>query len=356
MTMLAGRNMGYRFAVFDPSPECCAAQIADYVFTAPYDDEAALTAFADCCNVITYEFENVSAVAAQVAGFHKPLHPSHHVLLTSQHRILEKLFLSDNGFPVALFMPVQSGAELATALEQIGTPSVLKTATEGYDGKGQIKIDSANIDPEAIWEQLGCGEAVLEQWISFERECSVIVARNEGGEVEVFPVAENQHSKHILDFSIIPARLSEASLEQAQTIARNIASALNLVGVLAVEFFVTEDGSVLVNELAPRPHNSGHYTMDACSVSQFEQHVRAICGLPLGNPMLRRPVVMANLLGEVWQNGTPNWPGLLAEPDCHLHLYDKGRPQTGRKMGHFNLLGDSTETILERAQLLRRSL
>lgn len=365
MTILAGRNLGYRFAVFDPNEDCCAAQIADYVFTAPYSDEAALAAFADCCDTVTYEFENVSAKAASLISTLKPLSPGPDVLRVSQHRISEKNFLRDNHFPVAPFAPIYNSRDLQAALDLLGTPSVLKTATDGYDGKGQLKLqDRVGIDDSgyaaAIWQELGATEAVLEKWINFEKECSVIVARNKSGQVEVFPVAENQHRNHILDISLVPARLSQATQTLAMQIAHDIATKLNLIGVLAVEFFVLPDGHLLVNELAPRPHNSGHYSMDACTVSQFEQQLRAICNLPLIRPSLRSPVAMVNLLGDIWHTNKPpegpNWRAVLEAEDCHLHLYDKGEPRVGRKMGHLNVLAPTAEAALQQAKRLRDSL
>lgn len=356
MSILAGRRLGYRFHVYEPSTASCAAPLAEHVTHAPYDDVAALRAFAASVDVVTLEFENVSTAAMDALESAVPVRPGKHVLHTCQHRIREKEFLRDNGFQCAPFAVIRSASDLEAALPEIGTPSVLKTATLGYDGKGQVKIDAVPADIGALWDQFGSGEAVLEGWVDFAGECSAICSRNDKGQTAVFPVAENIHTDHILDLSVLPASFGDEVARNARETAIRIAEAIGLEGLLAVEFFVTRDGGLLVNELAPRPHNSGHYTIDACTVSQFEQHIRAVCGLPPGDTALRCPAVMGNLLGDLWRNGEPHWERLLAEPDACLHLYDKGEPRIGRKMGHFTVLGKDSGFLRKHVISLREGL
>jgi 5-(carboxyamino)imidazole ribonucleotide synthase len=265
--------------------------------------------------------------------------PQASVLHTCQNREREKRFLEKNGFPCAPFAIVESAGSLAAALQNIGTPSILKTADFGYDGKGQLKITSPG-DPEALWKTFAAPRAVLERWIPFEAELSVIVARGLDGATVTFPASENIHTNHILDLSIVPARFPQTVLDEADDLAKAIARKLDVVGLLAVEMFLTPSGELLINELAPRPHNSGHFSFDACVTSQFEQQLRAVCGLPLGSTRLLSPVVMLNLLGDLWSNGEPDWPAILANPAAKLHLYGKSNPRRGRKMGHICFLDD----------------
>lgn len=351
----AARRMGYGFHVFEPAAHCPAGQIAGREFNAPYSDLAALDAFADSVDVITFEFENIPADVLQHVGEHAPLHPHWTVLHTCQNREREKTFLRSKGYPCAPFAVVDSADSLRAALTTLGTPSVLKTADFGYDGKGQTKM-GPQTDPAAAWAALGAPRGVLEGWVDFTCELSVVCARTRNGEVRAFPVAENIHTNHILDFSIVPARVDPAIQAQALELAESIADQLAVVGLIAVELFLTRDGRILVNELAPRTHNSGHYTLDACPTSQFEQQLRAVCGLPLGAVDLLKPAVMVNILGDAWKNGTPAWDRILAHPGASLHLYGKADPRPGRKMGHFTVLGDSAEEAYQTARRLKAAL
>ncbi|MEZ5277160.1 MAG: 5-(carboxyamino)imidazole ribonucleotide synthase [Opitutaceae bacterium] len=353
MSGIAARRMGFGLSIFEPAPACPAAAVADRVFTAPYEDEEALESFLKSADVLTYEFENIPASTVRFAAARRALHPSAEILHICQNREREKNFLRRAGIPHAPFQVVANAAELTRALETIGFPCVLKTADFGYDGKGQIKIPAPPDDPEALWKEFNAPRGVLEAWIPFERELSVIVARNPQGQTAVFPLSENIHTDHILDLSIVPARVDAGIARDTVELARTIADALDLTGLLAVELFQTETGALLVNELAPRPHNSGHFTFDACVTSQFEQHVRSVCGLPLGSTDLLRPVVMVNILGQAWSRGEPNWSVLLAEPGLKLHLYGKGEARTGRKMGHFSVLAESVDLALKKALSLR---
>ncbi|MEO0794063.1 MAG: 5-(carboxyamino)imidazole ribonucleotide synthase [Verrucomicrobiota bacterium] len=348
MSILAGRALGYRFHVFEPKAGCCATSVADGQTVADYSNAEALREFASHCDVVTLEFENVAREAVDVvteAGV--PVHPGGNVLHICQNRRREKEFLRDNGFPCVDFRVVANAEEFAQAVAELGTPCVLKTADFGYDGKGQVKVEDASADLAQIWKDHDCPMGVVEAWAPFAAECSIVVARGYRGECSAFPMAENVHRNHILHQSIVPARMPEEIEMQAVDLAVRIAHALEVVGLIAVEFFVMPDGTLLVNECAPRPHNSGHYTMDACRTSQFEQHVRAVTGMPLGNTSQFRPAVMVNLLGDVWRDGqTPDWSRLLADPDVKLHLYDKGEPKQGRKMGHFTVVKDSIEEAM----------
>jgi len=360
MALLAGRRLGYRFHVYEPSPDCCAASVADKTFSSGWDDAGALAEFADGIAAVTLEFENVPAAALQLLEKRVPARPNVRALAICQNRRREKEFLRRHGFPCADFAVVQSAAQLERAAAKLGFPCVLKTAVSGYDGKGQLKLPAlpAGIAPDwaAVWRSFGAAEAVVEKWIPFTAECSVIVARGRRGELAAFPMAENEHRRHILHRSIAPARLPEKTQRAGAALAREIAETLGVVGLLAVEMFYV-DGKLLVNELAPRPHNSGHYTLDACVTSQFEQHIRAVAGLPLGAPDLLRPAVMINLLGDVWRAGrAPDWTKLLRDPRVKLHLYDKGEPRPGRKMGHFTVLDQNQKAAIKLADRLFEEL
>lgn len=358
MSLLAGRALGYRFHVFDPQPGCAACSVADQHTTASWDDLSALDAFARSVDRVTLEFENIPAQALEtLAEAGAPPCPNAHVLKVCQHRATEKAFLRDHHFPHAPFALIQSPEELAEAVEALGTPCVLKTAAFGYDGKGQLKLEEPPKAPEAIWQELGAQPLVAEAWISFQLECSVVVARSLHGQSKAFPMAENLHRNHILHQSIVPARVPPEVAAQGERLARELAETLGVVGLLAVELFLTAEGQLLVNEMAPRPHNSGHYTIEGCATSQFAQHIRAVCGLPLGEPRLRQPCVMTNLLGDLWpSHGLPPWPALLREPDLHLHLYDKGAARPGRKMGHFTLCGPDRDALVCRSNELWEQL
>ena len=355
MLILAGRTLGYRFHVFDPNGPCPAGMVADVEINAAYSDQEALRRFAEGVDVITLEFENIPAdVVDQLAAI-KPVYPRRDALHICQHRQREKDFLKAAGFPCAPFEYADSPESLAKAVAEIGFPCVIKTAAFGYDGKGQIKLSTAGdmADPAAIWDRLGQpARVVVEQWIEHKGEFSVICARRADGTVSTFPMAENIHVHHILHCSIVPARVDDAVRNAGEALARAIAEKLEIVGLIAVELFLDAEDRLIVNEMAPRPHNSGHYTMDGCLTSQFEQHIRAVAGLPFGSTELLRPTVMINLLGDVWAQGEPDWVTLLQDPGVKLHLYDKGEPRPGRKMGHFNVVGESVDSTLERAEAL----
>lgn len=353
MSILAGRRLGLRFAVFDAKPGGAAAMVADREVAAPWEDLAALREFAAQVDAITLEFENVPVPSAEAVAALRPLRPGPLVLGTCQHRLREKTFLRDHGFPCARFAVARSPAELTEAVRQIGTPCVVKTAAWGYDGKGQVKIE-AGAEPEgaAIWQKLGAsaGAVVVEEWIHHSAELSVICARGVDGAVACFPMAENVHRRHILHLSSVPARVPAAIEAEGRRLAVALAERLQVVGLLAVELFHEPTRGLLVNELAPRPHNSGHWSLDNAVTSQFEQHIRAVAGLPLGDPGLTRPAVMVNLLGDLWAAGEPDFAGLLADPTLKLHLYDKGAPAPGRKMGHFTVLDEDLEAARARAE------
>jgi 5-(carboxyamino)imidazole ribonucleotide synthase len=349
MLAQAATRLGYRVHVYEPAADCPAGAVAHKEVNAPYADTAALTAFARECDVVTYEFENVPAVPLKAIEAVTLLRPHWGVLETAQNRSREKRWLRDNKFPHAKFAEVTATGDVAAGIREVGVPCVVKTADFGYDGKGQLKVMGEADIPAAVKRFTG-QPVVIEQFMDFACEVSAVVARSPTSAVRVFPVAENIHTNHILDFSIVPARVAPEVVAAAEKLARLIAEKINLVGVMGVEFFVTKGGEVLVNELAPRTHNSGHWTLDACMTSQFEQQVRAICGLPLGAVTLLSPVVMVNILGDAWANGEPKWDALLAQPNVRLHLYGKGEPRPGRKMGHFTVTARDADMALEFAQ------
>ncbi|MEK8130957.1 5-(carboxyamino)imidazole ribonucleotide synthase [Paenibacillus filicis] len=349
MLALAGRAMGYRFATLDPTPDSPCGQVADRQVTAPYHDAAAARELAELSDVITYEFENVDADVTELLMKESYVPQGSKLLYTTQHRLREKRAIEAAGVKVAPYAEIGSVEELREAVGRFGLPCVLKTAMGGYDGKGQWVIRHEDEIAEAYETLARAGtELVLEQFIRFEKELSVIAARSPRGEVKTFPAAENEHVNNILHLSIVPARVPADVVERAEKMAAAIAEGLDVVGLIAVELFLTADGELFVNELAPRPHNSGHYTMEACRTSQFEQHVRAICNLPLGDPSLMQPVVMVNVLGEHVQP-LLDWvvkpeseslePGVTAK----IHLYGKAEAKNGRKMGHVNVLADTPE-------------
>jgi 5-(carboxyamino)imidazole ribonucleotide synthase len=342
MFAIAARRMGYRVHTYSPDSETPTGQVSDVEVTAPYDDLDAVRRFARAVRVVTFEFENIPAAAAAAAGEEAPVRPAWRVLHTTQHRIREKAFLDKAGFPVAPFAPVGSPEDLHLALERLGCPAVLKTAGFGYDGKGQVRIDHPAAAEEA-WRQSGGQPAVLEAFVDFEREVSVVAARGLDGAVADWGPIENRHRRHILDVSVAPARIDDRVGREAVRLARALLEELEVVGVLCVEFFVTREGRLLVNELAPRPHNSGHLTFDASLTSQFEQQLRAVCGLPLGSTEMLRPAAMANLLGDLWSDGEPDWAAACRHPRVKLHLYGKIEPRPGRKMGHLTALAPAVE-------------
>jgi 5-(carboxyamino)imidazole ribonucleotide synthase len=355
MFAIAARRMGYRVHTLSPEDDTPTGQLSDRRVIAAYDDLDAVREFARGVDVVTFEFENVSAAAAQAAAEQVPVRPAGAVLHVTQNRLREKRFLEAAGFPVTPFRAVSSVAELAPALAALGTPAVLKTAGWGYDGKGQIRIERAE-EASAAWQALATGEAVLEAFVQLEGELSVVAARGLDGRGADFGVIENRHRDHILDLSVSPAGVAPRLARQAVEIAHGVLAALDVVGVLCVELFVAPGGWLLVNELAPRPHNSGHLTFDACVTSQFEQQLRAICGLPLGSTEQLRPAAMANLLGDLWQRGEPDWEAACGFAEVKLHLYGKNHPRPGRKMGHLTALAADAETALARVGAARQSL
>lgn len=357
MFAIAARRMGYRVHAFDPTQDCPTGQVADHETNAQYDDLDAALSFAKAVDVVTFEFENVPAETLSTIEQVVPVHPSPFVLDTCRHRQREKDFLSKRGFPVASYRTVKSVEELRDAVAALGTPCILKTADYGYDGKGQVRIE-ADDDLDTAWKTMGRPVGVVEGFVTFDKEISVIVGRNNASGTITFPIAENAHSHHILDVTIAPANVSEKVAREAAVLAIEVAEALKLIGVLAVEMFLVGE-KIIINELAPRPHNSGHFSFDACVTSQFEQQLRAVCGLPLGETMLMRPAAMANLLGDVWQGGEPNWVAALHDERVKLHLYGKQDAKPGRKMGHLTAMAETTEeakqiVIAAREALQRR--
>lgn len=355
MFAIAARRMGYRVHTFSPEKNGPAAQFSDVATTAQYDDEAAVTEFARAIDVLTFEFENIPAQTIAWASRDQIVRPRGEILLIAQNRLREKEFLAQAGFPVAAFRRVASAADLTEAVAAIGRPSILKSAAFGYDGKGQERIE-AEADLGQIWSARENAECVLEQVIDFEKEVSVIVARGADGATAVFPVCENIHRHQILDLTLAPARIPDDVAERARELAGAVAKSLDLVGLLAVEMFLRGNDELIINELAPRPHNSGHWTIEGCGTSQFEQHLRAVCGLPLGKTDVLWPSAMVNLLGEVWNKGEPDWAGALAEANVHLHLYGKREPRLRRKMGHLTALGQTVAAAAASAERARERL
>lgn len=354
MFCAAARQMGFRTLVWTGGLEAPAMVVADEAIDAPFDCPDALADFTSKVEIATVEFENIPRETLEAVASEVPLHPSPEALAICQNREREKAFLRSNSIPCADFEVVSNADELATAIARIGTPCVLKTAAFGYDGKGQRKLEGDE-DPEEVWQEFDGARAVLEAFIPFERELSVMVACDGEGGTAVYDPAENQHRHHILDVSLVPARIPEEHAQDARDLAKTVAEALNYRGIMGVEFFQLPGGELIVNEIAPRPHNSGHHTLDACATSQFEQQVRAICGLPLGSPRLLSPVVMLNLLGDMWpeESVAPDWTPLFADGETSLHLYGKSRAIGRRKMGHANILGPNVDDCLTRAESLK---
>lgn len=352
MMALAGRASGYRFITLDPTEDCPCAQVCDKHVETGYDNVDGAMELAQASDVITYEFENVDANVAAVLEEKSYVPQGSELLRITQNRIREKSTLASYGIPVAPFCVIKSEADAENAVKELGLPAVMKTATGGYDGKGQYVIRKLEETAVAYHELSKAGsEIIIEQFIPFTVEISVIAARSVSGEVKTFPVAENVHRENILHLSIVPARIEQAITKRAEELAGAIAEKLQVVGLIAVEMFVTKDGEVLVNELAPRPHNSGHYTMDACVTSQFEQHIRAICDLPLGETELLSPVVMVNILGEHLAPVLDKIEKL--PPSAKLHLYGKKDSKPKRKMGHINVLAESVEIALNKIEQLQ---
>jgi 5-(carboxyamino)imidazole ribonucleotide synthase len=354
MIALAARRMGIRTAIWTGGLEAPAVEVADEVIDLPFNDPKALDHFCAVATVATVEFENIPFFTLEAVAERVPMHPSPAAVAICQNREREKNFLRANGIPCAWFAVVSSEAELAAAMKELGGPGVLKTADFGYDGSGQIKLRGDEA-PAEIWGSFNSPRGVLEAWVPFEKEISVMAARGADGITITYDPAENRHRSHILDLSIVPAGISPEIAENANTIVRKLAEALDYRGLFGVEFFLKTDGSLLVNEIAPRPHNSGHHTLDACATSQFEQQLRAVIGLPLGSTRLLSPVVMLNLLGDLWPEETtpPDWQPLFDDGEASLHLYGKRHATLRRKMGHANFLGNTGADALARAEALK---
>jgi len=350
MFAIAARRLGYRVHTYSPDRDSPTGQIADVEIDAPYEDLNRVRSFAAAVDVITFEFENVPAPTAEAASDRALVRPAGEVLHVTQHRLREKTFLRKGGFPVTRFERIASAEDLTRVVPNFG-PAILKTAGFGYDGKGQYGVQSL-ADAQAAWESIGRQEAVLEAVVDFAAELSVIGARGEDGSCVFYEPSANAHCNGILDVSTAPGGFDPRVRARAQEIARGLLEALKVVGILCVEFFLTRGGDLLVNELAPRPHNSGHLTIDACVTSQFEQQLRAVCGLPLGAVEMLRPAAMANLLGDIWNDSSPRWSAALAEPEVKLHLYGKTEPRRGRKMGHLTATA-STAAVAE--QMVREA-
>ena len=354
MFTLAARTMGYKVMVLDPDFSSPAGQMADVHLQADYTDPDALRQLGERCDAVTTEFENVPAASLiALAGWCR-VAPSADAVAIMQDRSHEKSWLADNGFATAPFALVNNEAELDTALAKTGTPALLKVSRFGYDGKGQARVATLD-EARAAFREFDSQPCVLEGFVTLEREVSVVLARSDDGACALFPVAENRHESGILDVSIVPARVSDSLAQKAREMTRDIANTLGYVGVMAVEFFIA-DGRLMVNEIAPRPHNSGHYTLDACVTDQFEQQVRVLAGLPLGDTRLLSPVAMVNILGDRWHDGGPHWDTLLAHPNIKLHLYGKEAARPGRKMGHFNVLDADLNAALQLAEQMRHAL
>jgi len=355
MFAIAARRMGYRVHVFSPESDTPTGQVADVEVSAPYEDLDAVRRFARSVEVVTFEFENVPHETADAAAEHARVRPAGSVLHVAQNREREKTFLARAGLPVPRFEVVRSLGDLEQALVRVGCPAVLKTARFGYDGKGQARID-APTDAATAWGAIGQQDAVLEEFVDFERELSVVAARGLDGAMADYGAVENRHRNHILDLTIAPASVPERVARDAQQLACAVLEALDVVGVLCVELFLARDGRLLINEIAPRPHNSGHFTFDASVTSQFEQQLRAVCGLPLGSTAQVSPAAMANLLGDLWQNGIPRWEAACAHRNVKLHLYGKATARPGRKMGHLTALSATTADAVRDVLAARNAL
>ncbi len=354
MFTLAAHGMGYRVTVLDPDPLSPAGAMADVHLKAAYQDTEALQLLADTCAAVTTEFENVPAQSLRWLAAHCPVRPAGDSVAVAQDRIREKKFFAGIGLETAPWAAIESAGDFARC-EAALFPGILKRARFGYDGKGQARVAGPD-QARAAFAALGGEPCVLEGVVDLECELSVVAARGADGASRAFPVAENRHRHGILDVCIVPARVAPELAARAEQAALNVAAQLDYAGVLAVEFFVARDGRLLANEIAPRPHNSGHYTIDACATSQYEQQARVLCGLPLGDTRLMSPVVMVNLLGDAWASGVPDWQQLFSNPRAKLHLYGKHEARPGRKMGHFTVLGDSAEAALAEALALRAAL
>ena len=356
MFIQAAQRMGFRAGVLTTTEDTPAAQVAHWSVVGSADHLPSLKTFADHAEAVTVEFENVSAPALRWLARRRIVRPGWQTVWTSQNRLREKTFLTRNAIPHAPWRPVRTEAELQTAVQELGLPLILKTASSGYDGKGQVLVERADAAPSA-WASLGQVACVAEGWVTFAAEVSVVVARGFDGDAVAYPVGLNHHERHILDTTVMPAPVGPIVSLEARSLALSVAQALGTVGVLCVEFFLTAEGRLLVNEIAPRPHNSGHLTIEAACTSQFEQQVRALCGLPLGLSNLVMPAAMVNLLGDLWAHGEPRWEDAMrADPGVKIHLYGKRSPAIGRKMGHLTVLDPDPESARARALAARQAL
>jgi len=355
MFVMAAHSLGYHVIVLDPDPDSPAGRIADEHIHASYSDRWAIEQLQNNCAAVTTEFENIPAETLKRLEKEILVRPSSRAVEVAQNRIVEKTFLADNGFQTADFFPIYNSEDIEFAMQQLGGTAILKVATFGYDGKGQAIVNNTE---EAItaFEDMGKVACVLEQKVDLQGEVSVVLARSFDGQVQCYPIGENHHVNGILEYTVVPSNLSEQIQQQALADAKQFADKLDYCGVMAVEFFFTKNKQLLINEVAPRPHNSGHYTIDGCPTSQFEQQVRMLCGLPAGSVKLHSPVVMFNILGDVWENGEPDWNSLLSNPNVKLHLYGKREARVGRKMGHFTCLGNSTADLLKETRNLANGL
>ena len=354
MFTVAARTLGYRVTVVDPDPHAPAAEFATKHVASAYTDPAALDELATTCAAVTTEFENAPAAALDALAHRTVVRPSGASVAIAQDRRREKEFFAAKGLPCGPFAFIESPADIDAAVEKVKLPALLKTARFGYDGKGQARVKN-RAELESVFREWKGVPCVLEEFLALELEVSVVLARGADGAVAVFPVAENSHARGILDVTVAPARIAPGLAAQAAALATRLAQELDYAGVLAVEMFVV-GGKLLMNEIAPRPHNSGHYTIDACRTSQFEQQVRVLCGLPLGDPSQHSAAVMVNLLGDIWAASEPRWEAALRHPGAHLHLYGKREPRPGRKMGHVTVCEESVERALEVALAIRREL
>ncbi len=355
MFCMAARTMGYQVWVLDPDPNSPAGAVANRHLQADYHDHTALDDMGKHCAAVTTEFENVPAETLEFLESRVTVRPGSRAVSIARDRILEKTFIREQGLPTAPFFAIRNSADLDNACARLRLPALLKTAQLGYDGKGQVAVNNLE-DARRGFAELEETPCVLEERVDLAKEVSVILARSADGVTAVYPVGENVHVNGILDTTCVPAAITDTTAEQASSMAVNLAEAMQYCGVLAVEFFVTTGGELLINEMAPRPHNSGHYTLDAALTTQFEQQVRTLCGLPPGSTRLLSPVVMVNILGDLWQSGAPPWDRLLQHDRAKLHLYGKHEPRIGRKMGHYNCLADDVEEALRLAEQIRGAI
>jgi 5-(carboxyamino)imidazole ribonucleotide synthase len=355
MFAMAAAQMGYRVVVFAPESDCPASHVAWSHIQADYNDHDQLRAFAEKCAGVTIEFENVPVEALEFVGQHTRVRPKPEALAISQDRLKERAFLDHHDLPTSPHQPAYCPEDLAAAVDALGTPLIVKSSRFGYDGQGQVTVHTPE-EAAPAWKQISADAALCEQPIDFACEISVLVARVAGGELKTFGPIENQHRAHVLDFSIVPARIETAIATGATDLAVKVAEALQLEGLICVEMFVTKDGKILINEMAPRPHNSGHLTIEAATASQFQQQTRALCGLPLGAMQQRTAAAMANLLGELWEQGEPAWPSVLADENLCLHLYGKDQPRSGRKMGHLTACAKEGSDAYQKVSKARRRL